>query len=97
MQLISNQEMCRIFNYPTNRFSKMTEQDTQLHTCNDIPGKVVLDAIHFLDKFENPGATVPAPRGVAIATINSTGGESQTERKGGGQEDSSPFNERGWS
>ena len=47
---VSNQEMCRIFDYPTNRFSEMTEQAKELLTDNDIPGKVVLDAIYFLDK-----------------------------------------------
>ena len=75
---ISNQEMCRIFDYPTNRFSEMTEQETQLLTCNDIPGKVVLGAIHVLDEFEKPGETVLAPRGVAQVDIT----EGRGKRKG---------------
>ena len=61
MQKVSNQEICQIFAYPTNCFSKMKEQDKQLLTDNDIPRKVVLDAIYFLDKFENTDGKIPAP------------------------------------
>ena len=54
-QKVSNQEMCWIFDYPTNRFSEMTEANKVLLTDNNIPGKVVLDAIYFLDKWKNTG------------------------------------------
>ena len=64
---VSNQKMCRIFDYPTNRFSEMTEQAKELLTDNNIPGKVVLDAIHFLDKWNNTGGRVPTPAGVSVA------------------------------
>ena len=53
----------------------MTEQETQLLTCNNIPWKVVLDAIHFLDEFENPRETVPPPPQVDIT-------EGRGKRKG---------------
>ena len=63
----NSQEMCQIFEYPTNSFKKMTEQEKQLLTDNDIPKNVVLDAIYILEKFENTGCRVPTPGGVSAA------------------------------
>ena len=45
----------------------MTEPEKQLLTDNNIPGKVVLDAIYFLNKFESTGKMVPAPGRVSLA------------------------------
>ena len=79
---ISSQEMCQIFDYPTDCFSKITEQEEQLLTENNISGKVVLDAIYFLDKFENTGGMVPAPGGVSVALALANITEERKKRKG---------------
>ena len=57
----------------------MTEHNTQLLTYNNIPGKVVLNAIHFLDKFEKPGETVPPPS-LGVALVDITGGIGKRKR-----------------
>ena len=83
---ITPKEMCRIFDYPTNRTGIMTDQQIKILTSTDKPGKVVQDAIYFLS---TPGQgkdasviaddILPTSRGGSVA--GALGDDIKTDKK----------------